>query len=521
MKFRKYNKFLFFIIYFLLASIGGYLAFYAMKWGPWAFSDSSAYVSAARNIASGNGIVIHHSTGVEKALTEFPPFYPVVLSVFGGSKLDYIRTIRCHNVFLFSSSIFLLSQIIQLTTRNHLLSIIASMLFISSPQIISTFTSAMSEPLFLFLLLLSVYLLQLIFQNSMKFFQFFFYFISSLLPMTRYAGGLFIVIYGISLFSVFPKSSLIKKIRSIIIYYLIALLPVGYWIWSLYDRVNILGGKYYFLSTEILSNIARSLVDEFRIIRSWFPYIEIYKGTITELLIISTIVLLFILLIGWAIKLFLFSNKEIKSYKKQIFTLMFFLIAGYIFFIGLTHSITLPQIDIIDRTMIPIYPLGIILVFHSLDFLIRNTRYKYFLITLIITLSFVFFRYNSFLTNTYIRNMNSDGYGFTSRVIQQSGLIKEIQKISDDREMISNSAGFVLFYTNRYPIQVDNFRNYSFGSGDSYGEKSFREKNAALIILFSDFSNYYGIEANKLLSNLTTSLNADYIDNEGGIYYYY
>ena len=38
--------------------------------------------------------------------------------------------------------------------------------------------------------------------------------------------------------------------------------------------------------------------------------------------------------------------------------------------------------------------------------------------------------------------------------------------------------------------------------------------------LFSDFSNYYGDESESLLYSLTNTLDAKYIDIEGGIYYY-
>jgi len=107
MKLHMKNKFVIYAIYFLLAFVGGYFAFNAMTWGPWAFSDSSAYIGAARNIASGNGFVILQSTGEVKPLTEFPPFFPVLLSIFNGNELDYINTIRWFNIFLFFSSILL------------------------------------------------------------------------------------------------------------------------------------------------------------------------------------------------------------------------------------------------------------------------------------------------------------------------------------------------------------------------------------------------------------------------------
>lgn len=48
-----------------------------------------------------------------------------------------------------------------------------------------------------------------------------------------------------------------------------------------------------------------------------------------------------------------------------------------------------------------------------------------------------------------MQTMNADGYGYTSCAYQQSGMISKIREIPNDREMISNLSGRVLFYTNR------------------------------------------------------------------------
>ena len=520
MKLRMKNKYIIYVIYLLLASIGGYFAFHAMTWGPWAFSDSSAYIGAARNIASGNGFVILQSTGEVKPLTEFPPFFPVLLSILNGNELDYINTIRWFNIVLFFSSIFLFSQTLYIATRKHYLSIIATLFFISSPQIVTAYTGAMSEPLFLFLLLFSLLLLLLIFQKDVKIFRISFFVVSSLLPITRYAGILFVGIFGIGLFTGSRNAPLLIRVKNTILYYLIAFLPVGLWGLSFLYKYNIYGGKRFSLNLSIFHDIARSIIEEFMIIRLWIPYVELYLSTLSETLIISFVSIFIISLIGWTIKQFLFSNMVNESNKINFYFLIILLFFGYIFFIGFTHSSAIPQIDIIDRMMIPIYPIWILIIFLSLDILIRKIEYRSFIITIIIALSFIGIRYNTLRTNSYIRAMSVNGYGFTARAYQHSGLINEIRKIPADREMISNLSGFVLFYTNRYPIQVNNFPNYSFGSGNSYGEQSFRENQGALIILFSDFSNYYGEQSENLLLTLTNTLKAKYVDNEGGIYFY-
>ena len=520
MKLHMKKDYVIYVIYFLLASIGGYLAFHAMTWGPWAFSDSSAYVGAARNIASGNGLVIIQSTDQVKVLIEFPPFFPLILSIFGGNELDYISTIRWFNIFLFSSSIFLFSQTLYAATRKHFLSIIATLFFILSPQIVATYTSALSEPLFLLLLLLSLFLLQLIFQKDKKILRISFFIVSSLLPITRYAGILFIGFFGIGLFACLRKAPLFMRIRNTILYYIIALFPVGLWGSLLFYKFDIYGGKRFTFKNTIFHDIARSIIEELMVLKLWIPYIETYLDTITETLIISIVSILFISLVGWTMKQLFFSKIENESNKKHFFFLIILLFFGYIFFIGFTHSIANPQIDIVDRMMIPIYPLCIFVIFLSLDILIRKMENLNFITIFIITLSFIGLRFNTLRTNSYIKTMNADGYGYTARAYQQSGMINEIRKIPNDREMISNLSGFVLFYTNRYPIQVNDFPNYPFGLGNSYGEESFRENQAALIIFFSDFSNYYGGESENLLFTLTNTLNAKYVDNEGGIYFY-
>jgi len=522
MKIQKDINKIYIFIYLLIASMGGYLAFQAMTWGPWAFSDSSAYISAARNIASGNGFVIYQSTGTGKVLTEFPPLYPFLLSIVGGKKLDYIGAIRWCNIFLFSSAIFLFSQTLYAATRKHYLTIIATLCIISSPQIITSFSSAMSEPLFLFVLLLSLFLFQLIFRINNKILQFSFFAVSSLLPITRYAGILFVGIFGIGLFIYSRKAPFITRIRNTILYYLIAFIPVELWGLSLFYQSNTFGGKRFSLGITIFHNLARGILEELKVIKLWIPYVEIYLNTFTEALIISIFAIFFISLIGWTIKHFVFSNMEKELNQKHFYFLIILLIIGYVLFVSFTHSITIPQIDIIERMMIPIYPLCIFIIFLSLDALINVFEVRRrLLIICIIAFSFIGLRYNILrTTNSYIKAMRANGYGYTARAYQQSGLINEIQKIPDDQIMISNLSGFVLFYTNRYPIQVNNFPNYSFGSGNTYGEKHFRENNAALILLFSEFSNYYGEESENLLNKLTNTLDANYIDNEGGIYYY-
>ena len=112
-----------------------------------------------------------------------------------------------------------------------------------------------------------------------------------------------------------------------------------------------------------------------------------------------------------------------------------------------------------------------------------------------------------------------DGLGYTAKEIVQSRFIKELGDIPDGVRMISNDAAFVLFHTNRFPLPVIQFHNRPYGSGNAYGEESFRERPAALIIIYPEFRNYYGEGSSELLINLTRGLAIAYQDEIGGIYY--
>ena len=124
---KKINpSFLSFQIILAIAIIGGFLLWRATTWGPWAFSDSSAYLSGARNFIKGHGLVILHSAGYEIQITEFPPLFPVLLGFFSGKDGDFIQVARWMNIIFFSGSVFLTGAIIYLVGRSVLLGILGS-----------------------------------------------------------------------------------------------------------------------------------------------------------------------------------------------------------------------------------------------------------------------------------------------------------------------------------------------------------------------------------------------------------
>ncbi len=193
-------------------------------------------------------------------------------------------------------------------------------------------------------------------------------------------------------------------------------------------------------------------------------------------------------------------------------------LCAYLLFIALTHTITIPQIDIINRMLAPILPMLFILILAAVGLFVQHRRML--LVVFTAALLLVTLRFNFYQSSSFIAEMNENGHGYANREYSQSGIIAQIQAIPDDQRMVSNAAAFVLYYTNRFPIQVDQFANRTFGKTNGYGEKWVREKGAALIILYPEFRNFYGKAAESLLETVTQGLDAAYQDETGGIYYY-
>jgi len=71
------------MVFLLLAAlVAGGIYFWALRpWGPWAFSDSVAYVDEARNLLQGQGLVSHTTRGELVFIPHYPPGYPVLLAL--------------------------------------------------------------------------------------------------------------------------------------------------------------------------------------------------------------------------------------------------------------------------------------------------------------------------------------------------------------------------------------------------------------------------------------------------------
>jgi len=152
-----------FLLLFLLAVLGTFLILRTTPDGLGLSDDSIAYIAGARSMLAGHGYreAWLASNG---PVTHFPPGFSSVLAFFGWFGLDPLRGTRFVNAILFGLNTGLLGVLAWRMTPSLTAGLVLAALFVSSGEMLQVHTVAMSEPLFIFLALLSFWMFDLYFE---------------------------------------------------------------------------------------------------------------------------------------------------------------------------------------------------------------------------------------------------------------------------------------------------------------------------------------------------------------------
>jgi len=141
-----------------LSLIAMQLVFWLTRWGIAINNDSTVYIASALNYSRSMGLSEWAGNGQLRPMTHFPPLYPLLLSFFHLFGIDPLTSARWLNSVLFGANIFLASLTSVKITRWPNAAIITGILLISSTHILLIHMLAITEPLFIFLVLFGVLL---------------------------------------------------------------------------------------------------------------------------------------------------------------------------------------------------------------------------------------------------------------------------------------------------------------------------------------------------------------------------
>lgn len=164
MKLRVTSRPAVFVALVLISVIGVLLVLQATPEGAGLSDDSIAYIAGARSIVAGSGYR-EAWLASNQPVTHFPPAFPVLLSFFGYLGIDPLHAARWVNALLFGASAFVLGILGWRMTPSLTAGLVLAGLFVLSGDLLQVYAVAMSEPLFIFLSLLSIWMFDLYFER--------------------------------------------------------------------------------------------------------------------------------------------------------------------------------------------------------------------------------------------------------------------------------------------------------------------------------------------------------------------
>jgi len=283
------------IIIGLLSILGGAAVTYSTANGPWGYSDPVAYIVAARNLLKGIGLGYYYPSGRFYVLTHYPPFYPLVLAGIGIFRVDLVDAARWLSVVFFAATIFGAGLIFVRLGSSPTLAIPASVLMGIFPVMVTMFSSSMSEPLFIFLLLWSGFCLVGYLKHDNLLWLVLSAILTGLLPLTRYIGIAIFLAAVVSAF-LFVPGAWKDRLKKSALFGVISVIPIMLWIiWVYFSVDQTLAGRGMQFDLGMLSGMFR----DFRgiileTIWKWIPFVTSNLGLTSRLrfiLIMLTIII--------------------------------------------------------------------------------------------------------------------------------------------------------------------------------------------------------------------------------------
>lgn len=376
-------------------------------WGAGLLPDSVTYLSAARNIIAGNGIVVTNPSGEVTSLLRFPPAYPLLLSLAGLFGKDPLVLAPLFNVLIFALMSSVLFELFYEVSGKYLTSLLLPLVGILFLPFLEINSSLLSEPLFLLLLSIAIYQLNLCLSADKDALMLFL--LCSLLFLTRYAGISFFFIflaillhYGNNRLSTLRSASL-------------GGLPIIIFVVSQFLLHGSLGDRQLTLHLPSIAKLSQGLST----FSGW-----IVPGGITPLSL--AIFLGLLLLILWR-----FWRSEIQDVEKAFVSALILSSIFYVLFLIASLSFVDLTTPLDNRTLGPVALLLFVATGHALQ-LVNSNKLVYLTLAIFVfaqsgpSLSFMQYRYEN-------------GYGYTSPRWETSETLDYVTQIPGNVRIVSNA----------------------------------------------------------------------------------
>lgn len=507
--------------YWLLAAIGlaaAWLTLRQMHWGPWAFSDSAAYISAARNLVAGHGLSVLEPSGNYAPLTLHQPLYPLLMAGFLLAGVHPFTSTVAINLAGAFVAVFALSAGAYAITRNKALAVLLALGMASFPSMMDNLGGAMSEPLYLALMLVGFVCLQIYIARQPRWALYAAAICAWLTVLTRLVGAANVVAGVLALLVLLP-GSLRARASKAGIFFGIGILPLA---WLL--GMPSVAGRSYGMPADLSDSLTSFWTALVNVLGSWLPLRAVWG--LPSLASKTAAVLAALLLLGgiaaaawqawrkrppsaWA------SLAVAASLHAAAFVLV--CLAAYVF-----SSVT-PDIN--DRTMLPLFPWLLVLIGSGLLGLLANQPKA--ASGLLAALTLVGLLAWLPVTNKMVTERHAMGHGYTATYYRGSSLLQAARDLPQDVPWISNEPALFLLYLNKQPHDLKVMyplilagNNPPLGEGDTRFDEMMRDENAILLFYPLQVKAALGESAFPHFENLLRELQSLYEGADGSILIY-
>jgi hypothetical protein len=484
------------VLLFIIAS-GIMLA--ATPYGSGLIGDSFYYISGARTIAAGYGMGRIAGDGEFSPTTKYPPMFSLLLA--GGELIgiDAIEGARWLNAILFGLSVFLAGIALLKTTRSLGFSIFGALLIAVSPGMISVYSWAMSEPLYIALSIAGLLLLHQFFVVRKWFYLLFSAFVIAAAFLTRYIGGS-LVLAAAAILLLDSKANFRKKIKNIVLFCGVSMAPVLAWFYRNYSLTRNLANR----RTDFTPIPRKLLSDGAMTVWSWLLPQEKYSDE--RFILFSGIVLVSII----AMAVLLYPRIKL-SWKDKAWTSSIpFILLVYIFCYAVSLFISLqlfdPTTPLNERILSPVHILFIVLIIAGMERIWRVSG-RILHIGVVFAAMLLFWYYSS-TGWVLMKELDANGQGYTNAAFKNSELFAAVRDLPDVPIYTNNMVG-VYFVSGRNSYTVPQANGTDEKSLAAYAIEAdkikavIRQKKGVLVLRDVENMDKHQIPVDILTSGLT------------------
>ena len=425
----------------VLALIGAGILAVATRWGIGIYTDSVVYIGAARSILAGDGFQFLNDIGQFSPITQYPPGYPWLIAAFAWTGLDPLDSARWLSIFFCAGNSLLVAHIAYRSTSSYSVMLLAVFLSFAAFPMVYINSQALSEPPFIFLILLGICFLARYLQESHSASIYWFALAIGLSCLVRYVGIAF-GMTGAAVILFHGRENWRKRFIDAATFSVLSAIPIVVWIIRNYlsagNAVNRTFGFHLPALTDLLPSmdtvghwlLPTSIVDN----APWSSRLSI--------------LLAFMLFCGLA--------RKVDLSRSWYPRLMIYCVVGYGSFLFISFSFNDQPLYFDTRTMALPYLAAMIVALSIMTEWLRENRtagksWRWFGFDCAIVIVLVLQMINGVV---WLRQSYMNGIGFAIDTWRNSELIHFAKTAPASTPIISNAPDFIYTLTGRRTVMI-------------------------------------------------------------------